>query len=536
VFANLFNFYQYKRITLFLNNSHKITVQNFGFFFIKFLILYCLCFSANASSSPKKTPKEKSFKEKSKIKNLSSKRKNNKLDYSDEIDDDKIDFFDYEALYKNTNSSKIITENPPQSNNSEEFLSDFGIIKNTLEEKKTIKKYEEEDDEIFLNKEIFDEKNKIKLRKSLKKEPPQTPEKFKISNRIVNDLNLSNNFGNPQNKFFNTSGVVRYFSSIQINRDIEFYGLFRLATVDNRQDVLRRERDPRGGGSRTFENLGITLSELSFKYTKKNSSIIAGKFTANFGSAWRWNRGIVIHSLASNYALTDKLGFAMITKYGDIKKTGLYNFSLSLFTNDRKNFDNSLFHRRDSDSKSDAIAGDTRKLNSYSFTTDVNFVFSDREKLNYHIGFSKLAINKRQALNLDLQNIKKQQGIVFGMNYEFPINKDFTGETLIESAKIKNINGVLNTLNSYLTTNFILKYDNKYSLLIGNSINKNRNNLLNHSRSNISEINIGYDFSKNKYFDKLTTQIGYHQNIEKGDLLNRKNKAIAFLIRYSKNF
>ena len=536
MFADLFNFYQNKKITFFLNNSYKLNLQNFWFFFLKFLIIYCLCLSANASSSPKKISREKSFKVKSKIKNFNSKRKNNKIDHSNEIDDDQVEFFDYEALYKDSNSSKINSETTSHSNNSEEFLSDFGIIKNTLEKKKAIKQYEEEDDEIFLNKEIFDEKNKIKLRKSLEKEPPPISEKFKISNRIVNDLNIVDNFGNRQNKFLNTSGVVRYFSSIQLNRDIEFYGLFRFATIDNRQDILRRNRDSRGGGSRTFENLGATLSELSFKYTKKNSSLIAGKFTANFGNAWRWNRGIIIHSLASNYALSDKLGFAMITKYGDTKKTGLYNFSLSFFTNDRKNFDNSLFHKKDSDTKSDAIAGDTRKLNSYSFTTDVNFVFSDREKLNYHIGFSKLAINKSQALNLNRQNIKKQQGIVFGMNYEFPINKDFSGETLIESAKIKNINGVLNTLNGYLTTNFILKFDNKYSLLLGNSINKNRNNMSSHSRSTISEINVGYDFSKNKYFDKLTTQIGYYQNIEKSDLLNRKNKAIAFLVRYSKNF
>lgn len=471
-------------------------------------------------------------------KNNKANKINNKLTkIHEEEDDDDDKFFDYESLYKNSLSeTNIEQELPKKETEQSEFLSDFGIIKNTVEEKKTIKKYESEDDEIFLSKEIFDEKNKIKLRKSATLEKSEPFEKYKISNRVVSDLSLTRNYGNRLHNFYDTAGVVRYFSSIQLNRNFEFYGLFRFARIDNDNDLNRRNSNPHGGGSRTFENMGITLSELSLKYTQKNTSLIAGKFTANFGTAWRWNKGIMIHSLASDYALSDKLGLALITKYGDTKKTGLYNFSLSFFTNDRKNFDNALFHRRESDKKSDAIAGDTRSLSSYSFATDVNFVFSEREKLNYHIGFSKLAINKEWAFNNNITDLKKQQGLVFGMNYEFPINQDFGGETILEHAKIKNINGVLNTMNSYLTTNFILKYQNKYSLLLGNSTNKNHLTSELRSKSTISEVNLGYEFSKNKYFDKLTTQIGYYQNIRKIDLANQKNKSIAILVRYFKNF
>jgi hypothetical protein len=91
-------------------------------------------------------------------------------------------------------------------------------------------------------------------------------------------------------------------------------------------------------------------------------------------------------------------------------------------------------------------------------------------------------------------------------------------------------------MNSYLTTNFILKYQNKYSLLLGNS--RNNNNLISNikSKSTITEINLGYEFSKNKYYDKLTTQIGYYHNIERSNLIDQKNKSIALLVRYFKNF
>jgi len=515
---------------LFQNIILNKIFQNYNAFF--FFVFIVFSSDVYATKINKVSNKNNIVKKNNKVNKI-----NNKVSKIDEDEDDDDKFFDYESLYKNSlKDSDVLHELPKKEIEQSEFLSDFGIIKNTVEEKKTIKKYESEDDEIFLNKEIFDEKNKIKLRKSVIVEKSVSDEKYKISNRVVSDLSLTRNYGNRQHNFYDTAGVIRYFSSIQLNRNFEFYGLFRFARIDNQDDQNRRNSNPNGGGSRTFENMGITLSELSIKYTQKNTSLIAGKFTANFGTAWRWNKGIMIHTLASNYALSDKLGLAIITKYGDTKKTGLYNFSLSLFTNDRKNFDNAVFHRRDSNRKSDAVAGDTRKLNSYSFTTDVNFVFSDREKLNYHVGFSKLAINKEQAINNNIKDFKKQQGIVFGMNYEFPINQDFGGETILEHAKIKNINGVLNTMNSYLTTNFILKYQNKYSLLLGNS--RNNNNLISNikSKSTITEINLGYEFSKNKYFDKLTTQIGYYHNIEKNNLIDQRNKSIALLVRYFKNF
>ena len=436
-------------------------------------------------------------------------------------------------------SSKPATTGIQESNNNSE-IGDFGIIKDVVGEAKIIKKSpDSDDDKIFLNKEIFNQKTKEALRKIVDQIPKIETQKLKFTNRIISDLSLTDHFKNTnsQNEFRDTNTIIRYYSNIKINTNFEIYGLARIARFDNDEDVARRERTNKTNNSRTFENLGINLSELNIKYSKDNSSLIAGKFTTNFGTAWRWNKGIFIHSVAQDYALTEKLGFTGITKYGDLKKTGLYNFSLSLFTNDRKNFDNSLFHRKNSDSKSQAIAGDTRSLSSFTLATDINFEFNNKEKLSYHIAYSKLDINRKIASAHIQSALKKQAGAVFGINYKFPIKENFNFETILEYAKIKNINGDSNASSQYFTSNFILKYLSNYSMMIGNSNNKNKNRFASGNSINISEINIGYEFDKNRFFDKLTTQIGYYQTLNKNiDNVGNKNKSFALLVRYYKNF
>lgn len=434
---------------------------------------------------------------------------------------------------KNIESKKLDEE---AKNNAE--IGDFGVIKDVVGENKVIKKKpDSEEDSIFLNKDIFNEKTKEKLRKIIPQIPQIEIKKLKITNRIISDLSLTDHIQNSEakNEFRDTTGAIRYYLSARLNQNFEIYGLAKLARFDNDNDIARRENSNKKGNSRTFENLGINLSELSLKYSKDNSSLIAGKFTTNFGTAWRWNKGIFVHSVAQNYALTEKLGLTAITKYGDLKKTGIYNFSLSLFTNDRKNLDNSLLHRKHSDTKSEAIAGDTRSLSSFTLATDINFEFKEKEKLSYHIAYSKLGVNKnRTAVALD--RLKKQAGVVFGMNYKFPIKKDLDLETILEYAKIKNINGESAISDQYFTSNFILKYLSNYSLMIGNSNNKNKNRLSSGESLNVSEINLGYEFNKNAIFDKLTTQIGYYQTLTKTLNKTNKDKAFGLLIRYYKNF
>ncbi len=491
-----------------------------NFFFLNklfFLIIFCQAFVCEAFAVNQIPSKDNKI-------NLLKAKKNNEIKiYERDEDEDKEE-------------DSQVNDESTQSDSSGD--GDFGIIKDIVEEKKVIEKnLDGDEDKIFLNKDIFNKQTKESLRKIIDKIPKIEVHKLKITNRVIADTTTTNNFQstNQRNEFRDITGALRYYSTIQLNKNFEIYGLARLARLDNNSDIARRENNNKSGNHRTFENLGINLSELSIKYSNGNNSLIAGKFTTNFGTAWRWNKGIFVHTIPQNYALNEKLGLTAVTKYGNIKKTGLYNFSLSLFTNDRKNFDNSLLHRKNSDTKSQAIAGDTRGLSSMTLATDINFEFTEKEKLSYHIAYSKLGVNKN-ATAVALERLKKQTGVVFGMNYKFPIRENFDLETILEYANIKNINGDSNISDKYFTSNLILKYYSNYSLMIGNSNNRNKNLASSRQSTNITEINLGYEFNKNKFFDKLTTQIGYYQTLSRLTTMSSKEKSFALLVRYYKNF
>ena len=482
-----------------------------------FLIIFCQAFVCEAFAMNQIPSKD------NKINSPKAKKNNEIKIYERNEDDDKEE-------------GSQVKDESTQSDSSGD--GDFGIIKDIVEEKKVIEKnLDGDEDKIFLNKDIFNKQTKESLRKIIDKIPKIEVHKLKITNRVIADTTTTNNFQstNQRNEFRDITGALRYYSTIQLNKNFEIYGLARLARLDNNSDIAKRENNNKSGNHRTFENLGINLSELSIKYSNGNNSLIAGKFTTNFGTAWRWNKGIFVHTIPQNYALNEKLGLTAVTKYGNIKKTGLYNFSLSLFTNDRKNFDNSLLHRKNSDTKSQAIAGDTRGLSSMTLATDINFEFTEKEKLSYHIAYSKLGVNKN-ATAVALERLKKQTGVVFGMNYKFPIRENFDLETILEYANIKNINGDSNISDKYFTSNLILKYYSNYSLMIGNSNNRNKNLASSRQSTNITEINLGYEFNKNKFFDKLTTQIGYYQTISRLTTMSSKEKSFALLVRYYKNF
>ena len=72
--------------------------------------------------------------------------------------------------------------------------------------------------------------------------------------------------------------------------------------------------------------------------------------------------------------------------------------------------------------------------------------------------------------------------------------------------------------------------------MVGNSNNRNKNRISPRQSTNITEINFGYEFDKNKFFDKLTTQIGYYQTLTRETTTTNKEKSYALLVRYFKNF
>lgn len=354
-----------------------------------------------------------------------------------------------------------------------------------------------------------------------------------MAHNLVMDLNLDNNFQstNKNSKFKESLFNARYFNKIHLNDKFSVNSYFRLIDEENQRNPWQFSQY--SGKNRYFRDLRLELHEVNLRYNyynkekKFNNNLLLGKFDLGFGTAWRWDRGLFVHKLAENYKQTKKLGFSDILKIGNAKKTGEYNLGLSLFSDISSAF---------SEANSTGNAGETRALKSINFVTDINFDFAKDEKLSYHFSYLKLAVDSNKSL-VRPSKIADQKGFIYGIRYQYPFLEKIIIDGLMEYTKINNFQGDSDRLQSYLNTNILLKYNKSWSLLLGNVRHKNRNvNAVGFNQIH-SEISCGYEFTDNKYFDKLTMQIGYHHN-----RISYLNKEVAttgsygFLLRYFKNF
>jgi len=427
-----------------------------------------------------------------------------------------------------------------EDQNKDQNFSDFGVLKDIIKDDELpIAKPQipEEDDKVFLTPDIFDpNKKKELLTKAVILNEDVKPKI--LHNRIVADLSLVDDLQdkNIKNNFAGTNGNIRLISALDITKNLELNSFLRFSRFDGLNQSIRRINSFHGGGNINFENTDVAINELNLKYNYKNSAIIAGKFSGNFGTAWRWNRGIFIHKIPNQYSLNNKLGFTAVQKLGNAKNVGLYSFSFGLFTNDSTKFDKTLFHKLSIESPNKSRAGDTKKLDSFNLATDIVFDFDNNEKLTYHLAFSSLNVNSKKS-TLPLNILKRQSGWVFGMDYINNLKKDLDFENLIEYAKINNVDGNSNIDDSYFSTNFIITFQKKYNLLIGNSNKKSKRYIVNSVHENTSEINIGYDFTANNFFDRLVLQTGYqHYFNQTTSQAKQSFDSFGCLLRYYKNF
>jgi hypothetical protein len=411
--------------------------------------------------------------------------------------------------------------------------SNQGVISDIIEE--NISDDDEKDDE--------DEEDDEDVKKYRKKTPQEIKKpvvvksKLELTNRLVFEVGMDDNYqsANRQNEFKDTYSRTRLISKLNVYDKFTLNSYLTFSNLDNESQIVRRNASLNGGGDRSFENMGVVVQELNITKNSKNYSLVAGKFNPNFGNAWAWNRGIWIHDIANqNYRQVEKLGFAGIYRLGNAEKTGQYSFGLSAFTNDRKNLDNSLMNKRDSDSKSDARAGDSRSLESYLATIDINFDFKEREKLSYHFSYLNLAVNQRVS-QVPANKVDDQKNFALNLNYQYPLSEKMLLNGFLEYVEVKNLNGNSNIGERYLTANLITKFDN-WSLLLGNSKRQNLQLATNGFDQNLTEISLGYEFTKNSFFDRLTIQAGYKnfRNDQRTSLDSQNS--LGFLVRYYKNF
>ncbi len=348
--------------------------------------------------------------------------------------------------------------------------------------------------------------------------------------RAISEVNLTNNFKatKKDDEINDFKGAARVFTNVKIFKDLNFSALFNAERVND-------ENYQNDGSGRYFERIGAYAQEINLNYHQKEYSLIAGKFNLNFGNAWRWDRGIWIHQIADGYRQNEKLGFAAVYRLGDAQTTGQYNFSLSAFTNDRKNFDNSIIHNRQSPSKSDAKAGDTRSLSSINVGLNINFDFGEDEKLNYNFSYLRQAVN-RHASQVASNKIDDEDDFVAGINYLYPLNQNLKIDFLTEYSELKNVGGNSDVTERYGT--YLLKtyYRKNWNFLAGYSAISRKITNLSGFDQNISEASIGYDFNKTCLFDRLTIQSGIKRLFTNNANASETLSGVGFLIRYYKYF
>ena len=362
---------------------------------------------------------------------------------------------------------------------------------------------------------------------------------FKINSnhRVISEINITDNIKalNRQDRFIDSQFGYRLYSSFYFKKNFELYSFARLTRLDNSAKISQRRVSIDGGGNRNFENLGIYLPELNLRYRHKNNLLVLGKFTPDFGNGWRFDRGIWIQNIPSQYKQNEKLGIAAVHSVGDAKKTGLYDLAISFFKNDRSFLYDSVFAKRDSFNPDAAMPGDTSSLNSFNLSTNLSFDFGPDEKLVYHISYLDLASNKSTKA-VPANKIQHQKGAAYGISYKLPLGDKVKLYNIIEFVEMKSVGGNSDVESGYLTASIGAKFFNRWTIVAGKANRKTKNATDSIYEEDIRELSFGYDCPKTEFFDRFTAQIGYQKSRYDHKSYADNRQGIGILVRYYKNF
>ncbi len=364
--------------------------------------------------------------------------------------------------------------------------------------------------------------------------------KFQIHSRIYAENFFEDRYQNTKsNEEFKISGTrFDIVSQAFYNKNWFAYFNYRIQEDPIQQSEAQRINNAnQSAGDKFFENhFGLTR-ELYVGYENDDFRIYGGKFRTAFGRAWFLGRGIWTQDLAINYMQLENLGFGGVVKAGNEKTAGKYEFGFSAFTKDTKNLDNSQITNRDSFNKANGDAAHERSLGSYTANIDVNFDFSENEKLFYRFAYTNLKVNSNQAVSrIQANKIEDQQGFAATMIYQYPLLQNVELDYLAEFVDMKNVNGDADISDQYFNTSAIFNLRKNWNLTFGYASKRNIIHGENGEDQQFSEISAGYSFFNNLLFDKLQIQVGHrHLRTDLKTELDKKN-SYALMIRYIKWF
>lgn len=377
-------------------------------------------------------------------------------------------------------------------------------------------------------------------------EQPQPGDKFfdpAFSGGLVTDLNYDHNYrASNSNNNYNDSLLRSIFASkLSFNKNLSLQSVLRLDDVDKYNSDFALQSSGGNvashyGKSQYFQNEALRVEEITANYTHKNFTLLAGKFTPNFGENWKWGRGIWSNNLSNNYRQTQKLGAGMSYKIGNRKKTGQYNFGFSTFINDHTGLSGSAINKSDSYNKNAGTPGDASGLlQSFAGSMDILFDFGEREKLSYHFSYINLGVNSK-ATPVSLNHVADQKGYSAAMNYRYPVSDKFLLDALLEYVRMKNVGGNSNIGEQYYTASLVGEICRNWNITVANTTLVQSQVGANGFDQALSEVSFGYSFSKTDFFDKLSLQTGYKSFRTNYKTSIDENNSLGVLLRYIKTF
>ncbi|WP_025897645.1 hypothetical protein [Sneathiella glossodoripedis] len=198
---------------------------------------------------------------------------------------------------------------------------------------------------------------------------------------------------------------------------------------------------------REFEDLGGYVNVLTVNYDTDRFSLYAGKFGANFGTAWDAAPGLYGSDLTEDYELAEMLGVGGSFNF---QAAGNHTISASSFFLDTTFLSDSAFNSRGPVKESDGGVANTESLSSFAVALDGGF--SSLEGLTYHLGFSSL----KEGDDGDTS----QLGYVVGAQYELPITEKITFIPIAEYAYLDDAGGIEGDSAQYFTAGGALEFGN----------------------------------------------------------------------------
>lgn len=357
-----------------------------------------------------------------------------------------------------------------------------------------------------------------------------------VSGNILTEYNFSSltnkDYGNKKAK------DKRNLSYLEIESDLKFHLinkfslnnklLFRpvnkrfYGNVDNdfygEEKYLRRKW--------YFSRYDIIFKELNFEYKEEQFLFGLGKYNPTFGTAYDKSKyhGVLDTRIADNYKLSEKIGFYVAMNLP------MFNLRFNSFFNDKSFLSRSLFNLRNRN-KIDRRAGNTKKLNNFSITSD--FAINN---IKFNLGIERLGIKQDDE--------RAEKGYVFGV--EKLIEETSNGFGFIpfaEVSRIENYNGMKKRNKTFTTLRLPIFYGS-WNITGTYSMSFDKEKYFKNYRDYLAQITIGYKFENGLMLDvsKTAGKESYKENasvvkngIKNSYKTNSWDLRLSYMINFDEN-